>query len=85
MSHFHDPFRPSSARDEDGAQPRTVAEPDPVAEVPDGTTKEVLEWVGDDKDRASLALQKEQDHDDPRKGVVEKLTKLLEKDDDEDE
>ena len=46
-------------------------------DVPQGTTKEVLEWVGDDKDRARAALAAEQASDEPRKGLSKDLEELI--------
>lgn len=45
--------------------------------VPEGTTKEVLAWVGDDKDRAQAALAAEKASDEPRKGLTRELEELL--------
>lgn len=47
-------------------------------EVPDGTTAEVLQWVGDDKERAQKALDKEQAEESPRVGLTGELEKTLE-------
>jgi len=41
--------------------------------VPAGTTKEVLEWVGDDTGRAHAALAAEQANNEPRKGLTREL------------
>lgn len=46
--------------------------------VPDGTTAEIVQWVGDDKDRAQRALDKEQSHQKPRPGLTKELKKVLE-------
>jgi len=45
--------------------------------VPDGTTAEILHWVGDDQDRAQRALDKEQADDRPRAGLTGELKKIL--------
>ena len=45
--------------------------------LPDGTSKEVLDWVGDDTDRASAALEREQADPQPRKTLVAALKKLV--------
>lgn len=45
--------------------------------VPAGTSKEVLAWVGSDKDRARAALTVEQESDEPRKGLTRELEELL--------
>lgn len=39
-------------------QPKEV---DTTPKVPSGTVKEVLEWVGDDKEKAAQALEAEKD------------------------
>jgi hypothetical protein len=43
------------------------------SEVPDGTVKEVLDWVGDDSARARAALEAEQAKDSPRSSLVGQL------------
>ena len=85
----YDPFRP----DEDVEEPKqdvTAEDAQQVQEkldeqqpdhVPSGSTKEVLQWVGDDKDKARRALEKEEAHEQPRKGLVRELNEVLEKDD----
>jgi hypothetical protein len=45
--------------------------------VPDGTAKDVTDWVGDDPDRAVLALAFEQARDKPRTTLVAALEKLI--------
>lgn len=45
--------------------------------VPDGTIAEVLDWVGDDLDRARVALDAEQAAKKPRTTLVGALTELL--------
>lgn len=45
--------------------------------VPEGSAKQVLEWVGDDKERAAMALDIEQAKgDNARSTLVASLTKL---------
>jgi hypothetical protein len=64
----------------DGVGPAEVLEDPPQGigdEVPDGTVDEVLDWVGDDKTRAVMALHVERDRDRPRVGVVEPLERLV--------
>jgi hypothetical protein len=46
--------------------------------VPDGTTAEILKWVGDDKKRAQAALDKEQAEEKPRTGLTGELKQILE-------
>mgnify|MGYP003617071901 CR=1 FL=1 len=51
---------------------------DPNA-VPDGTAKEVMDWVGDDEDRAQQALDAEEAKgEDGRKGLKRDLSAKLE-------
>jgi len=45
--------------------------------VPDGTTAEILRWVGDDQGRAQRALDKEQAEDRPRSGLTGELKQIL--------
>jgi hypothetical protein len=52
-------------------------EEDDSEPVPDGSTAEILQWVGDDHDRAQRALDKEQADDRPRTGLVGGLNKIL--------
>ena len=51
-------------------------------EPPDGTSAEVLEWVGDDKKRAQAALDKEQANEKPRVGLTSDLQDILDEEDD---
>ncbi len=44
--------------------------------VPEGTVKEILAWVGDNKDRVILALEAENAKESPRKGLVSSLEEL---------
>lgn len=46
-------------------------------EVPTGSVSEILEWVGEDKDRASSALALETSKDKPRKSLVTSLEELI--------
>jgi hypothetical protein len=50
---------------------------DDAEPVPDGTTAEILRWVGDDKGRAVRALEKERADDRPRAGLTGELNKIL--------
>lgn len=42
-----------------------------------GTVKDVLAWVGDDKDRAATAKANEQTRDEPRSTLIADLDKIL--------
>ena len=44
--------------------------------VPDGSIKEILTWVGDDKDRAKQAADAEKKSDNPRPTLLDKLKKV---------
>jgi hypothetical protein len=51
---------------------------EPASEpVPDGSTAEILRWVGTDKQRAQAAFDKEQADDRPRHGLTGELKKVL--------
>ena len=63
-------------QDEDVEQPAVPTEP-VDGEVPDGSIETVLEWVGDDEDRASAALQVEQDKSTPRVTLINALEAKL--------
>lgn len=55
-----------------------VLEPvDPDTLVPDGSQKELLDWVGEDLDRATEALEGEQAKPKPRGSVVDALGKRM--------
>jgi hypothetical protein len=45
--------------------------------VPQGTTEQVMEWVGEDPAKASLALATEQAASSPRTGLIGRLEKLV--------
>lgn len=59
------------------ASPKKAQAEAAANEVPSGLVKEILDWVGDDKERASRALEVENSHKKPRKGVVKELKELL--------
>lgn len=85
MTSSHDPYAPFvskdpmyvDASDSPAQKPPPHQEPEPVIEVPKGTTKEVLEWVGTDRVRAQAALDSEEDSGKPRKTLVEELKEKL--------
>lgn len=56
-------------------EPHVIVEP-VVEGAPDGTSAEVLAWVGDDVERAHEALEKELTHKAPRKTLIADLEKL---------
>lgn len=52
--------------------------PDVISgDVPDGTISDVLEWVGDDIDRAVDALTVEQAADNPRSTLIASLSDII--------
>lgn len=72
---------PPAATPGEPAVESTQPEPAPVeapkVEIPKGTTKELLAWVGDDHARAVLILESERASDEPRKGLMRALEELL--------
>lgn len=87
MTHPHDPYAPQdpyiveAKRPENGDAKTPVATPDetPEVEVPKGTTAEVSDWVGSNKERAQQALDAEEATGKPRKTLVADLKEILEK------
>lgn len=57
---------------DDGAQAEDDGDGPPV----DGTIDQLMAWVGDDPDRAAVALTAEQAKDKPRSTVVKRLAAL---------
>lgn len=57
----------------------TSVEADSIVEVPKNvnTIKEILEWVGEDQDKAILVLESEEASDKPRTTLVEKLEEII--------
>ena len=67
MSTRHNPYS--------GAKRKTA---EPVEDtVPEGTAKEILEWVSEDGDKALEALKEEQNQDKPRKTLIESLKGIV--------
>ncbi|MCK2242152.1 MULTISPECIES: hypothetical protein [unclassified Crossiella] len=66
------------------SEPVPPAETDPAADgeevdedpVPEGTAEEVLAWVGEDTERARLALEHEQARERPRVTLSKELERL---------
>ena len=55
-------------------------------EVPDGTAKEVTDWVGDDAERAQRALDAENAQgEDARSTLIEDLERVIRRNEDNDE
>jgi hypothetical protein len=68
----------ASAEDLDASgEPKTESEPGVEratdVEVPEGSVREILAWVGDDHERATEALRVEQARETPRKSLVREL------------
>lgn len=64
----------------ESAADREAYESEPV---PEGTTAEIMDWVGDDADRAQRALDAENENDKPRKTLVSQLENMILKDGDQ--
>ena len=76
---FPQPDEDASDRGMQGSSYPVPAESGDGGDVPDGTVKEVLDWVGDDKSRAEAALEAEDEKgDDARVSLVEKLEAIVE-------
>lgn len=84
----HDPYAPhkevseltveAAKTDEAPEVEETEEAPEEAVQgVPEGSAAEVLEWVGDDKDRAKEALKAEEDGQ-QRIGLTRKLKELAE-------
>lgn len=69
--HHVDPFSPAAA-----FPPYIEPAPDPEALV-QGTSAEVLAWVGTSSSRAAKAFEAELVSNDPRKTLIAKLEKLM--------
>lgn len=77
VEHVADAAEPEEVSVETPAEetPQTTAAP-AVDPVPEGTAKEVLAWVGEDKERAARALVAEVEGND-RKTLVKALREIL--------
>jgi hypothetical protein len=71
-----DDLEPEEDDDPEDPTPEPDDEPLPA----DGTAADILAWVGDDPERAELALEAEQAKDKPRSTLVKQLEKLAEQD-----
>ena len=82
----HDPYAPvvqeAKVFDKPAEPAPAPVETEPEVEeaythdVPDGSAKEVLGWVGDDKDRAAAALAVEEEGQ-KRSTLITKLTAII--------
>lgn len=78
MTHYQNPYLPHSLRTDD-APPVAPKQPEPmkIGGLPVGTTVQIVDWVGDDADRARLALDREKEQDRPRVRLVTELTTVI--------
>lgn len=83
MTHYQNPYLPHSLRNTEGTVPPAPAPKkalpmvDAETGVPIGTAVQVLDWVGDDVDRARAALAREKGQPKPRVTLVTELTALI--------
>lgn len=84
MATAHNPFAPTQKAPEGALTAEEAPEPQEPEEtveepqgVPEGPAAEVLEWVGDDKDRAKEALESEEAGQ-QRVGLTKKLKEIAE-------
>ncbi len=66
----HDPFAGAPAK-------KKVTEEEKANELPKGTSKEILEWVGEDKERAERAMREEVASDKPRNNLIDPLEEII--------
>lgn len=76
------PYKPRKRNTEEAVVEETVVETPETEEtasneVPDGTIKEVLDWVGEDVDRAVEALTAEEAGE-RRKTLIKSLEEIIE-------
>ena len=62
-----------SEPDQVTAQDSASTEQSAESSVPTGSVREIMDWVGDDKDRAQSALDQENSKDDSRVSLVRQL------------
>lgn len=61
-------------------EPKTTvyrAEAEDPNKLPEGSAKALLEWVGDDAERAERLLEAEQNEDKPRVTLITSLKKIV--------
>jgi len=68
---------PTAEETETASAPEPEVKANDGEEVPSGTIKEVLTWVGEDKERAQAALDAEKASDSERKTLVTSLEEIL--------
>lgn len=62
---------------EGNGPPEPEEQPEETEEVPNGNIKEITRWVGDDKERAQAALDAENEREDKRSTLIEKLKDVI--------
>lgn len=62
---------------EEMSEIKAKKEEEKANQVPSGTVSEVLQWVGDNQDRAERALAVEKNNNKPRKVLVKELKALI--------
>lgn len=84
MATSHNPYAPTVKTEDVSVEAPELEKEEEVVEtkvdpekVPEGSASEVLDWVGDDKDRAKEALEAEEDGQ-QRIGLTKKLKELAE-------
>ena len=75
------PAKKASRKRASQKQAKVEQAPADPNEVPQGTVNELLEWVGDDKDRAQLALDAETEKASPRSTAIDAFESIILRDD----
>lgn len=72
------PFAPLNQKTDSKVEEVVVAK----NEIPENvnTIKEIIEWVGDDQDKAILVLENEESSDKPRTTLIERLEEIINND-----
>ena len=72
------PFAPLNQKTDSKVEEEVVAK----SEIPENvnTIKEIIEWVGDDQDKAILVLENEESSDKPRTTLIERLEEIINND-----
>lgn len=72
------PFAPLNQKTDSKVEEEVVAK----SEIPENvnTIKEIIEWVGEDQDKAILVLENEESSDKPRTTLIERLEEIINND-----
>ena len=72
------PFAPLNQKTDSKVEEEVVAK----NEIPENvnTIKEIIEWVGEDQDKAILVLENEESSDKPRTTLIERLEEIINND-----